>query len=68
MKNAYINENTREVVLPSAAPANSNAGHPIGAAVPNATQTRVVACPCCGANNTVSGTLGECEHCGTPLK
>ena len=32
------------------------------------TQTRVVACPCCGANNTVSGNLGECDYCGSPLK
>ena len=68
LKNAYINENTREVVLPSAAPTNANAGQPIGGAAPAASQTRVVACPCCGANNTVSGALGECEYCGTPLK
>ena len=68
LKNAYINENTREVVLPSAAPTNVNAGQPIGGAAPASVQTRVVACPCCGANNTVSGALGECEYCGTPLK
>ena len=68
LKNAYINENTREVVLPSAAPANTNVGQPTNTGTPTAVQTRVVACPCCGANNTVSGTLGECEYCGTPLK
>ena len=68
LKNAYINENTREVVLPSAAPTNANAGQPISNAAPAAVQTRVIACPCCGANNTVSGDLGECEYCGTPLK
>ena len=68
LKNAYINENTREVVLPSAAPANTNVGQPTNTGAPTAVQTRVVACPCCGANNTVSGTLGECEYCGTPLK
>ena len=68
LKNAYINENTREVVLPSAAPTHTNVGQPIGNTVPAAAQTRVVACPCCGANNTVSGTLGECEYCGSPLK
>lgn len=69
LKNAYINENTREVVLPSAstAPASNNVGQPTSAA-PTAVQTRVVACPCCGANNTVSGILGECEYCGSPLK
>lgn len=69
LKNAYINENTREVVLPSAAPANANASQSTTSAAPTTTvQTRVVACPCCGANNTVSGTLGECEYCGSPLK
>ena len=68
LKNAYINENTREVVLPSAAPTNANAGQPISNAAPAAVQTRVIACPCCGANNTVSGDIGECEYCGTPLK
>lgn len=68
LKNAYINENTREVVLPSVAPANTNVGQPTNTGTPTAVQTRVVACPCCGANNTVSGTLGECEYCGTPLK
>ena len=69
LKNAYINENTREVVLPSAAPANTNVGQPTtNMGTPTAVQTRVVACPCCGANNTVSGTLGECKYCGTPLK
>ena len=68
LKNAYINENTREVVLPSAAPANVNMAQPTGGAAPAAVQTRVIACPCCGANNTVSGYIGECEYCGTPLK
>ena len=68
LKNAYINENTREVVLPSAAPANVNVAQPTGGVAPAAVQTRVIACPCCGANNTVSGYIGECEYCGTPLK
>ncbi|MBR5280204.1 MAG: hypothetical protein IKU26_04465 [Clostridia bacterium] len=68
LKNAYINENTREVVLPSAAPANVNVAQPTGGTAPAAAQTRVIACPCCGANNTISGDIGECEYCGTPLK
>ena len=68
LKNAYINENTREVVLPSAAPANVNVAQPTGGVAPAAVQTRVIACPCCGANNTISGDIGECEYCGTPLK
>ena len=68
LKNAYINENTREVVLPSAVPTNANVAQPTGGAAPAAVQTRVIACPCCGANNTISGDIGECEYCGTPLK
>ena len=68
LKNAYINENTREIVLTSAASAASNAAQAADGAAPSATQTRIIACPCCGANNTVSGALGECEYCGTPLK
>ena len=68
LKNACINENTREVVLASAASSNVNVAQPTGGAAPAAVQTRVIACPCCGANNTVSGDIGECEYCGTPLK
>ncbi len=68
LKNAYINENTREVVLASASAPISNVT--VNAAAPNSAsmQTRVIACPCCGANNTISGAIGECEYCGTPLK
>ena len=68
LKNAYINENTREVVLASATSSNVNVAQPTGGAAPAAVQTRVIACPCCGANNTISGDIGECEYCGTPLK
>ena len=64
-KNAYINEATREIVLsaPSAS-VNEVSASVAGTAV----QTRVVVCPCCGANNTVSGAVGECEYCGSPLE
>ena len=70
LKNAYINENTREVVLASAAaPAAANTGNIFAKnASAAAAQTRVVSCPCCGANNTISGDIGECEYCGSPLK
>ena len=68
LKNAYINEATREIVLPSAAPVSVNVAQPTAGAAPVAIQTRIVSCPCCGANNTVSGDIGECEYCGTPLK
>jgi len=67
LKNAYINENTREVVLTTNTAPNV-ANQPQTNTIATAVQTRVVACPCCGANNTVSGASGECEYCGTPLK
>ena len=67
LKNAYINENTREVVLPSAAPANTNVGQPTtNMGTPTAVQTRVVACPCCGAKLTKETKF--CVKCGTKIQ
>lgn len=72
LKNAYINENTREVVLPSAAPAAPAATpvftNPLQPAAPVQPQAKIVACPCCGANNTIYDATGECEYCGSPIK
>lgn len=72
LKNAYINENTREVVLPVAEPATPVAApvlntqqQPVASAQP---QAKIVACPCCGANNTIYGASGECEYCGSPIE
>ena len=67
LKNAYINEGTREIVMT----VNNNTDNTFFQAQSNvatAQDVRVVACPCCGANNTVSGAVGECEYCGTPLQ
>lgn len=64
-KNAYIKEDTREIVLIQAQPVA--AGNPAFAGAA-AASVRVVTCPCCGANNTVSGAVGTCEYCGSPLK
>lgn len=65
LKNAYINEGTREVVLP-----NIIQGQPgdMANTAPSSVETKIVTCPCCGANNTVMGETGECEYCGSPLK
>ena len=68
LKNAYINESTREVVLYSTIAANTTADDSAKASTPTAIRTRVIACPCCSATNTVSESIGECEYCGTPLK
>lgn len=67
LKNAYIDEGMREIVLPNSTPAPQNN---INVAAANAVpvQSKIVACPCCGANNTIHGDLGECEYCGSPLK
>lgn len=64
LKNAYINEGTREIILP-----NNNIQEQNGTAGNDAanTATKIVACPCCGANNTIVGDMGECEYCGSPL-
>ena len=67
LKNAYIDEGRREVVLPGDAPVvtQNAATTTINA---SSAQTKIVACPCCGANNTIVGNTGECEYCGSPLK
>lgn len=67
LKNAYIDEGMREVVLPNSAPVFRNN---VNAAIVNATpaQPKIVACSCCGANNTIYGDVGECEYCGSPLR
>ncbi len=69
LKNAYINEATREVVLANSAPTvntyNQTVQHNTYSP---AVETRVIACPCCGANNTITGAVGECEYCGSALK
>lgn len=66
LKNAYISEGTREVVLPES---NANTNYDASQNVVSASvTTRVVTCPCCGANNTIAGDIGECEYCGSPLK
>jgi hypothetical protein len=66
LKNAYINEGTREIILPN----NNIQGQSevISNATTNNVATKIVACPCCGANNTIVGDVGECEYCGSPLK
>lgn len=66
LKNAYIDEGMREVVLPNSAPAPQNNVN-VAAANAAPVQSKIVACPCCGANNTIYGDTGECEYCGSGL-
>lgn len=66
LKNAYIDEGNREVVLATPrAHAEAQTQTTMGAT--ETASARVVACPCCGANNTIYGNIGECEYCGSPL-
>ena len=67
LNNAYINENTREVVLHGASHTTVFTNSYQTAAVPAQSQARVVSCPCCGANNTIYGVDGECEYCGSTI-
>ena len=65
LKNAYISEGTREVILPNIIQVQTeNAANTASGGV----GTKIVTCPCCGANNTIMGETGECEYCGSPLK
>ena len=67
---AYLDENKDEIVL---------AAHAAGAGMQEATGTqaqyaqqgaeqRVVTCDGCGAKNVVTGSLGRCDYCGSPLQ
>lgn len=66
LKNAYIDEGAREIVLPNTVPTTQNTVSTTANAAP--IQSKIVTCPCCGANNTVLGDMGECEYCGSPLQ
>lgn len=66
LKNAYINEGIREIILPSDS-IQEQVDATINSTANNVT-TKIVTCPCCGANNTIMGNIGECEYCGSPLK
>lgn len=68
LKNAYINEGTREVVLPNNNIQEQDGTMTMTNTTANNVTTKIVACPCCGANNTIMGDMGECEYCGSPLK
>lgn len=65
LKNTYINEGTREIVLPNII--QEQTGDMMNTSSVNV-ETKIIACPCCGANNTIVGDMGECEYCGSPLK
>lgn len=60
---ATINESTREIVLSKPTIDFSTQ------TTSTQTQTRVVACKSCGANNSIIlGKSNECEYCGSPIE
>ena len=66
-KNAFIDEGTREIVLPQdrkSVIVEENAE----VIVQEKVAVKTVSCPCCGANNTISGNTGVCEYCDSPLE
>jgi len=64
---AHIDVGSREIRLAKAPPPPPAAPEmPVTAGIP--IQERVVACNSCGANIRVSGQVGECEYCGSPLQ
>lgn len=69
LKNAYIDENTRQIIITTDYnPSNQyNTIPTMNTATETVAQPTLVVCPCCGANNTVTGSVGECEYCGTAL-
>lgn len=66
LKNAYINEGTREIILSNGNTEKQNSVTAGDHA--DSTIKKIVSCPCCGANNIITDELGECEYCGSPLK
>lgn len=67
LKNAYIDESTHEIVLPVTKVATVENIRNNAASASKKLATRVVACPCCGANNTIDENSSECEYCGSSL-
>ena len=66
LKNAYINEAKQEVVLASDNTQNQVVTNTENTDV-NKAAAKIVACQCCGANNTLFADSGECEYCGSAL-
>jgi len=62
-KGSYIDRTNRLFSLVHAQPVM-----PVQTATSEPIQTKIVSCPGCGSNNTIFGSHGECEYCGSPLQ
>lgn len=69
--NAYIDESSNRLVLPSMDQKGQNQTNPSSAGAETGTQDAVVTCNCpnCGGINKIArGTVAECDYCGSPLQ
>ena len=67
LKNAYIDEQIKQVVLASDSFVN-NAVNQAQEQARADLRPRVVTCKCCGAINTITGPVGQCEYCDSPIQ
>ena len=67
LKNAYIDEQIKQVVLASYNVTN-NAVNRAQEQARADLRPRVVTCKCCGAINTITGPVGQCEYCDSPIQ
>ena len=62
---AYIDVGNREIILAQTQIPEPQKITEFQTAMP---QERVVSCNGCGANNRVTGNVGQCDYCGSPLQ
>lgn len=67
LKNAYIDEQIKQVVLASDNVTNNAVSQAQEQARADL-RPRVVTCKCCGAINTITGPVGQCEYCDSPIQ
>ncbi len=67
LKNAYIDEQIKQVVLTSGSCTNDAINQAQEQARADL-RPRVVTCKCCGAINTITGAVGQCEYCDSPIQ
>lgn len=60
---AYINDSTNEIILPKNKFLMDDEG-----SKEDTTQSKVVVCKYCGAQNKSTKNEAECEYCGSPLE
>lgn len=62
---AYINDSTNEIILQKKNNESIKESRSSNSA--SQTESRVITCKCCGAQNKVTTSDIECDYCGSPL-